>query len=530
MIEKPYYPIVYVRGYAMTAGLIESTTADPYMGFNDGATMDRQTYQGNIKKWFFESPLIRLMKDYEYSDVYYNGENPLDEPDESEDELAIDDEEAEIPKRCVAICRYYELSSKHFGSGERLPIEDYARELHRVIAKLKERLCTSDAEREAFRVYLVAHSMGGLVCRCFLQNDKIGTAETRRAVDKVFTYATPHNGIDLRAIGNVPGFATFSNATNFDRTAMAEYLKVTPPDDSDDVSTLDGKFDPNRFFCLVGTNPHDYPAGMGMVKKVVGPLSDGLVRISNAATWGPPLDGPADGKVRSPRAFVYRSHSGELGIVNSEEGYQNLARFLFGDVRVDGVLDVEDITLPPALEKKKEKGQQIRASYHIETRVDVRGLLAPLHRRLYDDRSAVHRKYDELVPRKAGDARRAPHLFSQFLDTERKVKTRRRSLGFSVFLGVRVPEYEVDRKLWFDGHYPGSYIFRDTVIIEVTPPATDNDTWSMRYSFESDRSLSATRKIVPECQDGHLVYRIPIRKTTAPGINATLILTATPWS
>ena len=46
-------------------------------------------------------------------------------------------------------------------------------------------------------------------------------------------------------------------------------------------------------------------------------------------------------------AYVYRSHSGYYGIVNSEEGYQNLTRFLFGDVRIDGSLEVRDITLPP---------------------------------------------------------------------------------------------------------------------------------------------------------------------------------------
>jgi hypothetical protein len=34
------------------------------------------------------------------------------------------------------------------------------------------------------------------------------------------------------------------------------------------------------------------------------------------------------------RAMVHRSHSGRYGIVNSEEGYQNLRRFLFGDLRI----------------------------------------------------------------------------------------------------------------------------------------------------------------------------------------------------
>ena len=48
------------------------------------------------------------------------------------------------------------------------------------------------------------------------------------------------------------------------------------------------------------------------------PMSDGLVQIKNASVAG------------APRAFVHRSHSGHYGIVNSEEGYQNLRRFLCG--------------------------------------------------------------------------------------------------------------------------------------------------------------------------------------------------------
>ena len=33
-IKHPYYPIIYVRGYAMTQGEIDDTSATPYMGFN----------------------------------------------------------------------------------------------------------------------------------------------------------------------------------------------------------------------------------------------------------------------------------------------------------------------------------------------------------------------------------------------------------------------------------------------------------------------------------------------------------------
>ena len=65
--------------------------------------------------------------------------------------------------------------------------------------------------------------MGGLVCRCFLQNDEISTPEDRALVDKVFTYATPHNGIEMAGI-NVPRFLGLWDMKNFNREYMAEYL------------------------------------------------------------------------------------------------------------------------------------------------------------------------------------------------------------------------------------------------------------------------------------------------------------------
>ena len=51
---------------------------------------------------------------------------------------------------------------------------------------------------------------------------------------------------------------------------------------------------------------------------MVGPKSDGLVRIEHAYVEN------------AHRAFIDKSHSGSFGEVNSEEGYQNLRRFLFG--------------------------------------------------------------------------------------------------------------------------------------------------------------------------------------------------------
>ena len=63
------HPIIYVRGYAGTQGEVEDTVATPYMGFNLGATKLRQSYTGEVLSNVFESPLIRLMKDYGYVDA-----------------------------------------------------------------------------------------------------------------------------------------------------------------------------------------------------------------------------------------------------------------------------------------------------------------------------------------------------------------------------------------------------------------------------------------------------------------------------
>ena len=59
-----FHPIIHVRGYAGSESAVEETVATPYMGFNLGATKSRQRWDGKIVRHVFESPLVRLMKDY----------------------------------------------------------------------------------------------------------------------------------------------------------------------------------------------------------------------------------------------------------------------------------------------------------------------------------------------------------------------------------------------------------------------------------------------------------------------------------
>ena len=495
-IESPYYPIIYVRGYAGTDAAVEETVATPYMGFNLGSTTVRQRWTGAQARHVFESPLVRLMKDHGYLDAY-DGGGHASVP-------------GATPARSVFIYRYYDEAD----GGNRSDIEAYAAGLGDLIVRVRELVCGDDtARRRAFRVHLVAHSMGGLICRCLLQNPRIGTDAARAAVDRVFTYATPHNGIDLAVIGNVPGFFSVNNADNFNRERMAGYLDLA--ESPDRVDDLAGRFDADRFFCLVGTDDRDYE---NPVRRLVGPMSDGLVRIANATVR------------RAPRAFVHRSHSGTLGIVNSEEGYQNLSRFLFGDVRVDGVLRVRQLTLPPKIQRALDAGERVRASYHFEAIVRCRGAVWDLHRRTAGEQSAVFRTFNDLF----GASARDPYLFSAYLSSGARVNRNRRSLGFSVDLGVLVPDYEIDRALWLDDHHEGGYLFRDKLNFELTLPSAGGDLAgsALRWGLDSRCPNRTSRPAAgPAAGDGGAaVFTVPVRQRSRPGIDAELELRVRPWS
>jgi pimeloyl-ACP methyl ester carboxylesterase len=515
-LDPPFLPIIYVRGYAGTQRDVEDTVADPFMGFNLGSSKIRQRWTGKVERFYFESPFLRLMKDFHYSDTFH-GDKDMPLPDQ-------------CPARSVFIYRYYDVTSSDFGTGQRLTVEDAARGLNDLVLRIRDIYSKgASADADKFRVVLVGHSMGGLICRCFLQNLNVGDPAARKAVDKVFTYATPHNGIDFDLLGNLPGFLSFNDANNFNRTRMAEYLAL--PKGTGDVSDLNGKFDPNRFFNLVGTNDRDYEAAGTLSRRAVGPMSDGLVRIVNATTFGrTPGTVPNADRINSPRAFVYRSHSGYYGIVNSEEGYQNLNRFLFGNVRVDGQLLVNSIALPAGVEKAMSNGSKVRASYHIEAIVRVRGQLWDLSRRVTNENSAVFRSYDDLVPLAGAPPTRSPTLFSLFLSSGARVDTTDPSLGFSLDLGVVVPEYEVDGKLWSKDHYEGGYLYRHKINFEATPPAAEGD-WIVKYGFdvESPNDVTTNAALVL-LAGGAVELTIPVVQATQPGINATLKLIAAQWS
>ncbi len=522
-IDAPCHPIIYVRGFAMGKAEQNETTADPFCGFNLGSTVYRATSDKSqpAKKFIFESPVVRLMSDFGYSDVYEDGFDIMDPDWEGRSK-----EEKGIPRNSIIIYRYYDSASTILGTGETPPIQKFAEGLNDLILRVRDLVCqrpSNGVNPNTFRCYLVAHSMGGLVCRAFLQNPKLGKEEARNCIEKVFTYATPHNGIETAGL-NVPEWLSIGEMNNFNRDVMSKYLNLeTLYKDTGRVDWLpEGTFPSEKFFCMVGTNRSDYEVAMKLSRTFSGHGSDGLVKIDNASVWGRDAAGSTK---PCATAYAYRSHSGYYGIVNSEESYQNLRRFLFGDWRVDIWADIETVLLPPDIQ-----GKAVDALYQFELLASPRGKRWYLTRRTAEEDSVACRSHQDLTdPGKAGE--RNIYLSSIFLDSRKSIEPS--SIAYSVTLGIRVPDYEVERKFWANGHYEGGYLFRDSVAIKVEGPQSQNGSpAAVTYDWQSRNPGRATTSLwqgsVPA--SGKLELRIPFGDIKAPGIAGQLRFMISRWN
>jgi pimeloyl-ACP methyl ester carboxylesterase len=319
-----YYPIIYVRGFAFSDTEIDETSDDPTNGFNLGTTHARQGRRQRVLKFRFPGPFVRLITEHGYRDSIAGETDSV--------------EFVEDPMRTLWIYRYYEDYSDTFeekGLPGRPDIENLAWKLNLFINDVVQQVYAAAPGSIPRKVILVAHSMGGLICRSMIA--QVLKEDAKKHVAKVVTYGTPHGGIEIKGISRLPDFITggvsFHGLDNFNPRRMFEYLnhKATNVEGkrSPDKLEYDDKFDPKElkkeFFepenvlCIVGTNPADYDALRGWSRRLAGGAgSDGLVRIENA--W----------VKDAPRVDIHRSHSGRYGIVNSNEGYQSMQRFLFG--------------------------------------------------------------------------------------------------------------------------------------------------------------------------------------------------------
>ncbi|KHL18849.1 hypothetical protein CLV56_1393 [Mumia flava] len=308
-------PIIYVRGFGGGQRGIDSLVDDPFYGFNVGSTHVRVGPKGAPRFHQFEGPLLRLMNEDRYN-LAVGG---------NQQQLLLDAGAGELAPDSLWVYRFYDRNSSTFGEEpEPYEIARAAQGLADFIALVREK--TAGAPM----VNLVAHSMGGLICRAAIQKHLDDPASV---VSKLCTIGTPHGGIDPKLGGGIGDWVikTFGPAGSdiFAPEVMAGYMvpeselsDAKPAEDWDPRTMLNG-FPTDRVLSIAGTNARDYEVALGLSAKAMGEQSDGLVAIRNAVVLG------------SARAYVHRSHSGRYGLVNSEEVYQNLKRFLLGSLRVD---------------------------------------------------------------------------------------------------------------------------------------------------------------------------------------------------
>ncbi|WP_366656897.1 hypothetical protein [Fodinicurvata sp. EGI_FJ10296] len=482
-----FLPIIYVRGYAGTQDFVESTVDLPYYGFNLGSTKVRTGPDGHPDFAIFESPLVRLMKDHGYSDVFAR----IDDDGEVEvlSNRAASTDGQTFPERTLWIYRYYDRTSRIIGSGTRDRVETIAEGLATLVAFVL-------ASTGAPRVHLIAHSMGGLVCRSLIQ--RIYKAEAPKRVDRLFTYATPHRGIHFRsglgALTEIRDLLGINESDTFGPRRLKELLGF--PDDwaEDRLHEIGPHFSPTDVFSLIGTNHNDY----GLARYAVGPGSDGLVQIDHAYVKG------------SSRAFIYRSHSGPLGIVNSEEGYQNLQRFLFGDTSVE--IRLENLRLADRF-----RDDETLRYLMIETTVVIRGETTVMTDQREEHGSPLTVGAHDLET--GGET-----LFRTFLMRSKRPPGDRRYSNFQIRVKI-LPHFVKDRMVLRDRHYFGERVFDRVLTVGIGDP-DERGGWLIKSrwtSLDEEMPDRATRYPDPDdirfplsaagLANGDLVLKIRMEET-----------------
>ncbi len=488
-ITAPYYPIVYVRGFAPLQSTRAATFYDAYYGFADTAVDKHETHptvnsnpEDNKPQFaldIFEGQLVRFMKEHGYVDAYNDGLKPL--------------RPGHDPTRSLWICRFYD---RDFIEGRVRPIEDHAQELLQMVTRdIPQGLADNGVQvfnedgvtlRPDYKVILLAHSMGGLVCRTLIQN--LFPNQGQRAEDwihRFVTIATPNGGIDF---GNVPDLLeqTIGSALNpldgamFQPARMRAYLNLP---DGTALNSLNGTFPAERCLSLIGSDYRSYREDIGgaATQALTGNRSDGLVKQDNAF-----IDG-------AYTANVHRAHSGTHGIVNSAESYANIQRFLFGDVKVGIALtDLQVI---------RTGDVQADDFYDVDFRISIRNTGVYLHQRRQDpcENGWVFTlgAVPQLLP-----------LHTGFLNSKLRPDPSDPYLHF--LLSLRIVEHR-PRGLWpWDREYPERVIFSETLELRVTlTPDAGEPPLQYRWLSDSVQTDDNWQKDLRPQADGS--YLLPLR-------------------
>ncbi|CCH86656.1 Conserved protein of unknown function [Modestobacter italicus] len=437
-------PIIYVRGFAGDTRGIDRAVDDPFYGFNEGSVHVRVGGDAQPQFHQFESPLLRLMLDDDGGGTY----RPLVQGGQRAFLEAQDD--GSVPPRTIWVHRFYDRAASTFGQRpEAFTLERAAEDLYALVQLVR-------AKTGAPRVHLVAHSMGGLICRSMIQ--RVVPEATGRpdgaadVVDRLFTYGTPHGGIEfavgfglaeeLRDFFDLGGAAVFGPDRMWDYLTPADRRDGGPPEGWDPAAMPADGFPLDRVFCLVGTDPADYGAAGGLASRAVGARSDGLVQIDHAYVPG------------AHRAFVHRSHSGRYGLVNSEEGYQNLRRFLFGDLQV--TVELRGLTRP-------DPGDDV--VWQLETQLAIRGLPVVVHEQTTAHQCPVQLEWPD--PGTDDDSNPVP-LLTTFLLSDQAPAPRPARLRHALRLRL-ISLREEHGCCRFGDHLEQTADVEDTLVVDIEP-------------------------------------------------------------
>ena len=286
---------------------------------------------------------------------------------------------------------------------------------------------------------------------------------------------------------------------------MKTYLNLDPDDDPRSLGK--SGFPVKRCFCLIGSDHQDYSA----VRFVTGGFSDGLVKQDRAyVVEGKPVEGRFPEAQVAFGANVHRSHSGNRGIVNSFESFENIQRFLFGNIKAAISLGGFMITPP--------ENDDARFFYHIEFLASIKGTVVYLQRREQDPCENAMRFEAGSVPSEIS-------LYTGFLRSDAKIDTKADASEFA--LTVRVVEHRVEHHLLWDHEYPGRKIYDETLMIRVGDTDQDNPGDTVSYMWQSDRLPDRAAKWPVVTPDDKGVYSITLRP--AQSMKGVIRIAASAW-
>jgi hypothetical protein len=499
-IQPPYYPIVYVRGYAMTENEREETFHDTYYGFAATSVEKRQAAPPEyLRVDMFEGQLIRLMKLSKFA--YFDATN-----------RGLEDS-TDNPSRSISVCRFYDEDVLKENVRD---IEEHAQDLYRMVcetipARLKSCGVDLGPGLKDYKVTLVAHSMGGLVCRTLIQNVLPARNEKPKDwIHRLVTIGTPHKGIEL---GLIPDFMerlvmrTFNpfKADIFEEKRMRRYLKLPKNCEPHSLGAETGNFafPVKRCFCLVGSDHEAY----GAVKHATGAFSDGLVKQDRAyiVTGTPDAKGKYRQEQKSFWANIHRAHSGRRGIVNSYESFENIHRFLFGDIKAEISLENIGVGTP--------KLPKTNYYYDVEFALAIRGLPVYLHQRQQDPcENAIRYARDDFETKTI-------LLHTVFMNSALKVAQKEPYSHFK--LQFRVRERAIKDGLFWDREYPEKTIYSEDIEARVGDFDEKLTGAEVQYRWLSEGGdwQNATKSA-----DG---FRIPLR--VAGALNGNFLLRTSAW-